>query len=81
MTPRRSSVLSFASLVAGEWVKAHRAALKINPSDLGDTVGDYEQAGIADPSAALEAVADIAEFQTMGRIACVRWLPGPSQLV
>ncbi|MBS0248391.1 MAG: aldehyde dehydrogenase family protein [Proteobacteria bacterium] len=44
-----------ANLIGGEWVAGADAAANVNPSNVADVIGDYDQASLADVDAALAA--------------------------
>ena len=49
---------SYDQLIGGEWVKGADYRPNVNPSNLGDTVGDYAHADEAQAKAAIAAARD-----------------------
>jgi aldehyde dehydrogenase (NAD+) len=47
--------MTYANLIAGEWVHGTDAVRDINPSDTGDVVGEYDRASAAQVDDAIEA--------------------------
>src|SRR5271170_7293812 len=47
--------MTYANLIAGEWVHGTDAVADLNPSDTTDVVGEYDRASAAQVDAAIEA--------------------------
>jgi acyl-CoA reductase-like NAD-dependent aldehyde dehydrogenase len=57
---RKATTMSKPNLIAGEWVRGDDAVPDVNPSDLGDIIGEYDRAGIAQTEQAIAAARQAA---------------------